>query len=549
LLIEAGPAALTENKINIPGLKGSTVGGPYDWNFTTTVQPNANNRTLPATRGKVLGGSSALNLMVWNRASVAEYDAWEEFENPGWNWSSFSESMIKSENFTNLNASTAGWLARGTHGLLQTVINRWIPTQQNFWIPVMEKLGLTHNLNSLAGTPLGVMYQPSSINSRNWTRSYAANAYLPASGPNLQVQLQTRVARVNLDASGDRGTIATGVILQDGTIIQARQEVILSAGSIQSPGLLELSGIGKKSALDAAGIKQVVDLPGVGENLQDHIRFSTVHQLKPEYVTIDKLQRNTTYAAEQLVLWEANQLSHYDYSGSAISLQNWKHTIGNDTALLALAKEEIGSSKNVVEQKKLGLLLDDSVAKAEIIFSDGYTGVKGYPPVGSPLYGQGFISLISVMMHTLSRGSVHVTSANISDAPIINPNYLSRQYDLNGAVELVKYTRKIAEQEPLASAIVAEYEPGLEVVQTDDEWREYVKNTTLSIYHPAGTCAMLPKQDGGVVDPRLRVWGVPNLRVVDASIIPVLVASHTQTAVYGIAEKAAVLIIEDHRGV
>lgn len=174
----------------------------------------------------------------------------------------------------------------------------------------------------------------------------------------------------------------------------------------------------------------------------------------------------------------------------------------------------------------------------------------------------------------LTRGSVHIRSSNISESPEIDPQYLSNSYDLQTLVEAGKFGRKIAQTEPLASLLVSEYTPGLSAVKTDDEWAGYAREAMRTIFHYSGTCAMLPKNDGGVVDPRLKVWGTTNLRVVDASIvrmslpllpcfwyqqntsqllvdvaqIPVLVASHTQTVTYGIAERAADIIIADHQG-
>ena len=177
--------------------------------------------------------------------------------------------------------------------------------------------------------------------------------------------------------------------------------------------------------------------------------------------------------------------------------------------------------------------------------SDGYTGVKGYPAVGSPLYGKGFFSLLAVVMHPLSRGTVHINASDPLGKPIIDPKYLSNDYDLQAAIAAIKKCRQIATTPPLSEVWDSEYEPGLQNVNTDAEWKDFVLNTTLTIYHPIGTCAMLPRKDGGVVDPKLKVYGTRNLRVVDASIMPVLISAHLQTAVYGIAEMAADIIIGD----
>ncbi|KAK2758084.1 choline dehydrogenase [Colletotrichum kahawae] len=544
LLIEAGPEAWDEPKINVPGMKGSTLATKYDWNFTTVAQTNVNNRVFSVNRGKVLGGSSALNLMSYDRSAAEEYDSWEALGNAGWNWETMIAAMKKSENFTGINTNTYGSEGVGDSGPVKAVINRIIPEHQETWIPTMNTLGIKTNLESLGGNPLGVMYQPSSIDATHYNRSYSANAYVPIAGSNLDILSDTTVVKVNLELVGDEQQ-ATGVTLQDGTVIAANREIILSAGSIQSPGLLELSGIGQASVLKSSGIAQVIDLPGVGENLQDHLRIQSSYQLKPEYTSFDILRSNTTYAAEQLALWNAGEVSLYDYTGSGYTFTTWAQALGNDSQMVALAKEAAGKDPSTVDAKKLEFMTNPAIPQLEVIFSDGYTGVKGYPASTSPLFGKGFLTLIAAIMHPMSRGNIHIKPADTTGKPIINPNYFAHEHDLEAAIQAIKYCRKIATTEPMASIWESEYEPGLDVVQTDEQWKEFALNTTLSIFHPVGTCSMLPKEDGGVVDANLKVYGTSNLRVVDASVIPLLVSAHVQTAVYGIAEIAAERIIAD----
>ncbi|KAF5520658.1 Dehydrogenase citC [Colletotrichum aenigma] len=544
LLIEAGPEAWDEPKINVPGMKGSTLATKYDWNFTTVAQTNVNNRVFSVNRGKVLGGSSALNLMSYDRSAAEEYDSWEALGNAGWNWETMIAAMKKSENFTGINTDTYGSEGVGDSGPVKAVINRIVPEHQETWIPTMNTLGIKTNLESLGGNPLGVMYQPSSIDATHYNRSYSANAYVPIAGSNLEILSDTTVVKVNLEQVGDEQQ-ATGVTLQDGTVIAANKEVILSAGSIQSPGLLELSGIGQASVLNSSGIAQVIDLPGVGENLQDHLRIQSSYQLKPEYTSFDILRSNTTYAAEQLALWNAGEVSLYDYTGSGYTFTTWAQALGNDSQMVALAKEAAGEDPSKVDAKKLEFMTNPAIPQLEVIFSDGYTGVKGYPASTSPLFGKGFFTLIAAIMHPMSRGNIHINPADTTGKPIINPNYFAHEHDLEAAIQAIKYCRKIATTEPMASIWESEYEPGLDVVQTDEQWKEFALNTTLSIFHPVGTCSMLPKEDGGVVDANLKVYGTSNLRVVDASVIPLLVSAHVQTAVYGIAEIAAERIIAD----
>ncbi|KAK3316964.1 GMC oxidoreductase [Apodospora peruviana] len=550
LLIEAGPAVLGEDRINIPGNRGSTLGTSYDWNFTTVPQVGAKNRVWPAPRGKVLGGSSALNLMSWDRASAPEYN-WEGFGNKDWNWPNMLSAMKKVETFAH--SPDYGSTGVGHSGPIKTTINRFIPEQQKSWIPTMNNLGVPLNLESLGGNPLGVMYQPSNIDPVPWNRSYSANGYIPTvAGENLKILTDTRVAKINFKKRG-RFQIATGVTLQGGAVVTAREEVILSAGSIQSPGLLELSGVGSVSVLYAIGVGQIIDLPGVGENLQDHIRIQASFQLRDNYTSFDKIRFNATYKAEQLTLRAAGQISRMDYTGSGYAFLTWKQISQTvSSSLVSLAKSLFSKSKSVVDQQILSWASDPRVPQVEVIFSDGYTGgIKGYPAVSSPLFGTSFFTLIAGIMHPYSRGSVHVTSANIDDKPVLNPKYLSNEYDVQAAIAAIKYVRSIANTAPLRDIWVSEYEPGLEAVpetNNDTQFRDFVLNTTFSVYHPIGTCAMLPRKDGGVVDPKLVVYGTTNLRVVDASVMPVLISGHIQTAVYGIAERAASFIIADAQG-
>ncbi|TDZ16164.1 Dehydrogenase citC [Colletotrichum orbiculare MAFF 240422] len=473
LVIEAGEAGLEDERIEIPGCRGSTFGPKYEWNLTTVPQEGTDGRVWVQTRGHVLGCSSALNLFSYDRASAHEYDGWEELGNPGWNWDSMRAAMMKSENFTSANSQFyTGSEGVGTSGPVKALINRLLPAHQAPYFSVMINMGTETNLEFLNGNPLGVLYSPNSLDPTHYSRSYSANA-----------------------------------------------------GGLLSPSILENSGIGRADVLAAAGTTQLVDLPGVGENLQDHVRIQSSYELKKNYTGCDRLKYDTAYAAEQLQLWWEGKTSMYGYSGSGYTFANGNQALGDDgeERLVALAHEAIGATDHPVELKKLQWLNDTTV------------------PTG---YGKDYFTLIAAVMHPLSRGNKHVNASNPSGHPLIDPRYLSHEYDLRAAIEAIKKCRAVALSEPSRSTWGSEYEPGLDVA-TDAQWREFALETTLSIYHPVGSCAMLPREDGGVVDPTLKVYGATNLRVVDASIIPVLISAHIQTAVYGIAERAAETIIKE----
>ncbi|KAJ6258502.1 hypothetical protein Dda_6545 [Drechslerella dactyloides] len=547
LVLEAGPAPpANEPGISIPGLKGSTLFGPYDWKFLTTPQEKINGRVIGQSRGRVLGGSTALNFMVWDRAAKAEYDAWEDIGNHGWAWGTMLKYMLKVENYVKTSSSIVFGLNKGvgTGGPIQTTVDRIQPPQQLPFIPTMNNLGIPTNLESLNGNPMGAVYQPSNIRASNYTRSWAPE-YLWIAGSNIHIVTDATVQKVNLQRTS-KGQQATGVTLQDGTVYTATKEVVLSAGTFQSPQILEATGIGQTALLTSAGIKPILNLPGVGENLQDHIYVSVAYRLKPGFTSFDSLTTNATYAAEQMALYQSGQPSAFDYNGSNFAFLNWNQILGTDAFMLRLAALA-ALPTSPVDQTKLSFLTNPAIKagipQVEVLFADGYTGTKGYPAAGSPAYGNQYITLLGILQHSFSKGSVHIdpSSPSAPSPPIIDPNYLAKDYDSQAMIQIVKYLRKIAKTAPLKNILVGEYEPGPAVL-TDAQILSYVKDTVSTLWHPIGTCAMLPKDKNGVVDCNLKVYGTTNLRVVDASIIPVQISAHIQTAVYGIAERAAELI-------
>ena len=224
LVIEAGPDGRNDPKIYVAGLKGSTLAGPYDWNFTTVPQPGANDRVIGQNRGKVLGGSSALNLLSYDRGVKADFDAWEELGNDGWNWESMHAAMQKAETYqvTSVNGSVGIAEAGGVgyDGPIHALVNRFSPPQQELFFPTMQGLGLEQTFEFLNGDMIGWERHTSGILNANYTRSYSP-VYLNGAGSNLQVMLSTQVAKVNFDDK----LCAKGVTLVDGTVIDAKKEV------------------------------------------------------------------------------------------------------------------------------------------------------------------------------------------------------------------------------------------------------------------------------------------------------------------------------------
>ena len=534
LLLEAGPSALDELRINVPGLRGSILGTNYDWNFTTLPQNGLGGRSVPVNRGKVLGGSSAMNYLCYDRAAAAEYDAWGDLGSQGWNWKTMIRAMTKSENYT---AKDDGDV-HGRSGPIRSTYSRAMYDTEKRWKPTVSNLGVPVNDGgSLGGNPIGVMFQPTNVDETHYTRSYSANSYLPLAAKNLAVRPGTHVTKVVLKERAGKLS-ATGVTLANGNVISAAKEVILSAGTIQSPGLLELSGIGQPQILQAAGITPLLNLPGVGENLQDHIRTSNTYRLKPGYDSFDALTYDGggTNATGELQKWINGQFSLYDHTTSAYGFLKWAQISKQSYRdIIKAALDEFGNSSNVVDQTKLKFLEDSSVPDMELILEANYVGATGYK-------GGDHITIFTTLMHGLARGSVHVDPKIPLGKPLIDPKFLSNKADIRGVMESAKFARKIANTEPMKSLWETEIDPGIGT-QTDSQWQDFAVRTTETFYHPVGTCALLPRKDGGVVDKNLLVYGTRNLRVVDNSIIPVMVSGHIQTAAYGIAEIAAEKII------
>jgi len=503
-------------------------------NFNSTAASSAGAPSIAWPRGYVLGGSSVLNFLVWDRAAKVEYNAWEELGNSGWNWNNMYKYMKKAEKFTAPSAANAKKLDispvasdYGSSGPVQVSYPNYVSQQVQKWIPALQSLGISKNEQPLAGNNVGASVQPSDINPYNSTRSSSADAYfVPASSrKNLKVLVSALATKVNLSASGSLQK-ATGVTFTSGGktyTAKACEKVILSGGTVNTPALLELSGIGSKDVLTKAGITQIVDNANVGENMQDHVYSSAAYELVAGTQTLDSLRNNATFAAEQQALYKANKASILDETVPAIGYLSLSQLVGqsNATKLISDAKAYVKtqSSKPYYSTltKQLSFLTDDAttVSQMEVIGIDGYFSGAAAPAANST-----YVTFLAAQQHLFSRGTIHVTSNKATDHPIIQPNYFTAPYDLDVLTAGTQYLRKIAASSPYSTNFITkEYVPG------NVDVREYTRKTFTTEYHPVGTASMLPKSKGGVVDSKLRVYGTTNVHVVDASVIPLHIVS------------------------
>lgn len=343
---------------------------------------------------------------------------------------------------------------------------------------------------------------------------------------------------------------ATGVSFTSGGksyTVRANKEVIVSGGSVNSPQILELSGVGNPSILKAAGITPVIENSNVGENLQDHTYSYAAYELTAGNPTLDSLRWNTTFAAQQKAAYQQNKVSILDETVPSIAYISLKTLLGASKAqsFINTASTYIKSQSKKPYASTLNKQLEflqkypDSVGQMELIGIDGF-----FAGAGAPENGKNYLTFLSASQHLLARGSVHVKSKSSADAPAIQPNYYNNDFDLNLALEGLQYLRnKVAKTPQYSSYFAKEVVPGSDVT-TDAQLKDFLKKMgTTTEYHPIGSMSMLPQNKGGVVDSNLRVYNTENVRIVDASIMPVHISAHIQRTTYGIAEKAADLIL------
>ncbi|KAI0672993.1 alcohol oxidase [Trametes maxima] len=560
-VIEAGIHHVDEPLVDTPGLFGQSLGNPaFDWGFHSIPQAGLNGTVIPVSRGKLLGGSSGVNYLAWDRASAKEYDSWHTLGATGWNWTTLLPYFKKSEsallppndgfpgdgraNQSNFDA------VHGTSGPIQASFS---PMFSNITLPfvkTVEALGFQFNADPYSGNATGLYNSQSAVDrvKNLGKRSYSANTYYSASKdrPNLKVFLSTQATLINF-APGHGALHASSVnvvAVGDGGVsgvLSARKDVVLAAGPIQTPQLLELSGIGDKSILKGVGIKTLVDLPGVGENLQEHPLGAQDFELSGDFSTFDLLRNDPAFLAAQQAEYATNHTGVFTDAISVLAFvpihaATSAPTISaiHESALQLLHSPHVSALSRAQYAIQTAWIRDEDVAHFEFIMWPG-GGLTALAPSPNASY----ITLDVGVMHPFSRGFVHINSSDPLAAPLVNPNYLDEEVDFQSFLEGMKFIRKISQSAPLSNSIAKPHDPPANAT-SDADLVKYIKANLEPLNHHAGTAPMVPRELGGVVDPKtLAVYGTSNLRVVDASLIPLQVATHTQATVYAIAERAA----------
>lgn len=480
-----------------------------NWAFNTTPQEAFHGRRGYQPRGRSLGGSSAINAMLYIRGQRADYDGWAEMGCEGWDWDSVLPYFKRSEN----NERGADAL-HGDSGPLQVSDQKSPRPLTRAFIEAARQMQIRERHDFNDGDNEGVgLYQVTQFHdpARNGERCSAAAAYLlpiMASRPNLTVLTNVQTTRIMLE-----GKRAVGVVYRKGKqdfSIKARREVILSSGAFGSPKLLQLSGIGRPDYISPHGIEMVHELPGVGQNLQDHLDF---------------IQCFTTKDTDNFGIGLAGAIGLLKHA------VQWKRD-GSGMIATPFA-EGAGFIKS-----------DPNVERADLQLHFVISIVDDHARKLHPGYG---FSCHVCALRPLSRGSVALQSADPLADPLIDPRYLSDPRDVEILIKGAKRVREI-----LMAPALAKYRHkelfGIHDNMSDAEWETHIRERADTIYHPVGTCKM-GVDDMAVVDPQLRVRGIEGLRVVDASVMPALISGNTNAPTIMIAEKAADMIIKTYKNI
>lgn len=505
-LVEAGPA--DKNMwIHIPIGYGKTMfNKKLNWGFETQADPHMNQRQFYWPRGKTLGGSSSINGLIFIRGQKEDYDHWGELGNQGWSWEECLPYFRRLES-NDLPPSET----RGKNGPLSATS---IPANHELvdaFIASAQQEGMPRVDDFNSGDQHGVGYYQ--LTTKNGLRQSTAVAYLrPAKQrPNLTIKTEHLVHKVLI-----KNNKAVGVELsspsQGKYTLSANKEVILSAGALQSPQILMLSGIGPAVHLQDKGILVQKDLSGVGQNLQDHLQLRLIYEVAKPITNNDQLRN----------IW----------GKSKIGLQ-WLLTRSGPLAI------------GINQGGAFAYALPDEAKTPDVQF---HFGTLSADQAGGQVHPFSGCTVSVCQLRPESRGYMHLQSADPAQSLAIHPNYLSTDLDQRTAIASIRLARRIANTGPLADLLVREHRPGVEH-QSDEEILEFCRNYGATIFHPAGTAKMGSVTDPtAVVDHELRVHGIEGLRVVDASIMPTLVSGNTNVPVVMIAEKAADMILNAQSG-
>ena len=510
LLLEAGGRDWNP-LIHIPGGFWQMIDRPsVNWCFETVPESNTYERKIPIPRGKVLGGSSSINGMLYVRGQARDYDTWAQLGNRGWSFEEVLPFFKRSESF-----ERGGDAFHGETGELNVADMIESHPILDAFVDAGAEIGYAKNpdYNGASQEGFGI-YQ---VTQRNGRRHSTARAFLDPVRvrSNLTIATRALAQRVLTGASGSasgNGVRAIGVrYAVGGRTVEAtaNREVVLAAGAVQSPQLLELSGIGQGELLGKYGIDVVRDMPGVGENYRDHYLSSVAWRVRGDSSTLNE-----------------------DTRGMRLLVEAVKYAVRRRGVLTYTAGIAHGFVRTRAE-----------LETPDVQFHFAHASHDPSRSRGTLEKDPGMTCAVC-QLRPESTGSIHIQSADPAAAPAIRPNFLSEEVDRAALIEGIRIARRVAGAPSLARYVERELYPG-DGAQSDDEILEYCRHTGSTVFHPVGTCRM-GGDANAVVDERLRVRGIAALRVADASVMPLLVSGNTNAPTIMIGEKGAAMILEDN---
>jgi choline dehydrogenase len=506
LLLEAGGK---DNYfwINIPVGYLYTIANPRtDWCYNIEPDPGLNGRSIGYARGKVLGGCSSINAMIYMRGQRSDFDYWESLGNRGWSWNDVLPVYIKSENYehgANEFHGADGELRVEDRRVNWEILDAWREAAEECGIPKIDEFNRGDNFGN-------AYFQ---MNQRRGSRWSGTKAFLRPvlSRPNLTVITHAHVQKLVINSqSGSKKATGVEVRINDDSakVFNASREVILSAGAIGSPQILQLSGIGSGDFVKEKGLEVIHDLPGVGENLHDHLQVRSVYKVE-NTVTLNK---------------RANSL----FGKMKMGLEYFMFKRGP----LTMPPSQLGAFA----------MSDETQTSANI---EWHVQPLSLEKFGDPLHQFNAITPSVCNLRPTSRGHVRIRTAKAEDYPAITLNYLSSEQDRDVAVAGLKFTRRIMAAKALERFNPQEWKPGPDL-KTDEDLYQAAGDLGTTIFHPVGTCKM-GNDELAVVNDRLQVHGIAGLRVIDASIMPRITSGNTNAPTVMIAEKGAEFILQDHQ--
>ncbi|EIN10996.1 alcohol oxidase [Punctularia strigosozonata HHB-11173 SS5] len=522
LVLEAGVTNHGVLDSEIPLLAPALWGSQYDWNYTTTPQPGLDDREIPYFRGKLLGGSSSINLMVYTRGSDNDWDNYSAITgDSGWSWDSIQPWIRKNELFIPPTPSVFDPrydpLVHHQNGLVDVSVTNyfWPSAPRVIKTTIEQPLQFPYRLDANDGNVLGVGWAQATIG--NGTRSSAATAYLDGftTRSNLHVMLHAQATKVSASSAQDGIPVfdtvefATNATGPRYTVV-ATKEIILAAGTFNTAQLLLLSGIGDPQVLAPLNITSVVNLPDVGKGLSDHPLVPASWTVNSNR-TFETFLGNSTNFAAALAQWEATRTGPFSFT--LPDMYAWERIPLNDSIFQGASDPSSGPHS----------------AHYEFLFASGFVG-------GAAPSGLNFFTIDVGVISPTARGTVSLRSSDPFDPPLINPNILGTDLDAQIMVKALKAARRFVENSPAWNGyIIAEF-GAFANATTDAELLQYSRENAGTIFHAVGSCQMTASNSSsGCVDPDLKVKGTKGLRIIDGSVLPFVPSAHTQVPIYIIA--------------